>query len=546
MTSVFICRRERRESGLCCVDVQVRRHSKRGMEGGVSSSMRRLSRPLRRSVDVQRNSVPSSRRSSVSTSYCKNSNEQNVLPITGHLTSSSSVPCGGVRKGRRGDKEYTVPCQHSAIGGRAMSPTVDDSCTPERRQTAVSGTLAHTAPPLCPSQQVSKQCGSVAHRGPDLAKGQRALSSILPTHGVLLTAAATPEGAAGVKGYVLSLRDSVSGKKWFTPSEIALLHSQAQMEYEQKCRSLQLRSFIHEEENARMDVVVDATCQMRELQERATRGMETIMRETSLLPLPLQKLELRIKGRLTWEYHEQDMRLREEGRAAWKLETEEMEKAQVAADERNTVQRRAEKFQFGAAMTFLVVHERNLRGLLEQEVSAEWERLLGDEAADKEASDRLAHERFMNTPEQLALTAARERRDRKRQKRDARLLRLFTEQQNKFITQCHHRKDGGSLFEGPDAKVICGRCRVKLDEVVGYYVSLEKGVVIHPPPPESPTAHGELTSLPASLKLLQQSALTPKAEAPLTSTVGHSKKPVRVMSHKRKELLPSIPPKRAN
>lgn len=59
-----------------------------------------------------------------------------------------------------------------------------------------------------------------------------------------------------------------------------------------------------------------------------------------------------------------------------------------------------------------------------------------------------------------------------KRKKEARQARLHKIQQEKFIHNCHHGRNGQSLFTGPAPQKMCGKCQVRYDETKKCYVSM--------------------------------------------------------------------------
>ncbi|KPI88624.1 hypothetical protein ABL78_2292 [Leptomonas seymouri] len=305
----------------------------------------------------------------------------------------------------------------------------------------------------------------------------------------------------------------VATQRFFTPGEIVQLRMDARLEYNKGRRLQERKDVIREEEQQRCLLTEDAMDQAHALHRWEREKFEALLRAQSAEALPFQFLEQRIQARIMRDYAREDAELRREGRAAW---LEQLEKEKAAAIEMNTnaVERRAASHRFRAALTFIVVQERNVRTSLEEEATHHWEAFAQAEEASRADAAQRALERFLNTPEQLAIAEARERRERHEAKVFARLRKLFEGQQEKYIKGCHHATGGMSVFEGNAPKKICGRCRVKWDESLGYYVSLDRGVKIHPPPlPPSATDGGAKQHGNASTEAARSASAAPGSKA---------------------------------
>jgi hypothetical protein len=279
----------------------------------------------------------------------------------------------------------------------------------------------------------------------------------------------------------------VAAQRLFTSSEIAQLRTDARLEYNRRRRLQERKEVLHDEEEQRRLLVADARSATEALLKWEKESFEALLKAKSEEAFPLQLLEMRIQARIKNDYVQEDAELRQEGRAAW-MEQVAKEKAATTESETSQVERRAASHRFRAALTFIVVQERNMRMSLEEEAAQHWKGFLAAEEASRAESAHRALARFLNTPEQLALAAARERRERRQAKAEAKQRKLFQEQQDGFTKGCHHGNGGSSVFEGEVPRKICGRCRVKWDDELGYYVSLDRAVKTHPPPPSSNAA----------------------------------------------------------
>lgn len=272
-----------------------------------------------------------------------------------------------------------------------------------------------------------------------------------------------------------------AAQRLFTSGEIDRLRADARVEYTVGRRLQERKDLVHEETQQRHLLAADAVGQIQAVRQWETEAREALMRAKSAEALPLQYLEQRIQARIASDYSKRDAELRQEGRAAW-MEHVAKSKEASAEPQPSDVERRAASHRFRAALTFIVVEERNLRDALASEAARAWESFRRAEEVSKAETAQRALERFLNTPEQLAIAAARERQERKQAKLADKQRKLFQQQQDGFVKGCRHGAGGTSVFEGDAPKKICGRCRVKWDEELGFYVSIDRSVKVHHPP----------------------------------------------------------------
>lgn len=315
-----------------------------------------------------------------------------------------------------------------------------------------------------------------------------------------------------------------SGQRLFTSGEVSSLRREARQTYAQRQRAEERRAVTIAEKEARTLLTDAAIGQLAAVRAMERDAREAHMRAASEAALPVQYLEQRIRQRIHADYAATDAALREEGREAWRTQVELLKTEKEGAAEREA-ERRAAVHRFSAAATFVMVQERTSR---QEVVDAEmtfWDTLAPAEAESRAEAERLALERFLNTPEQLALAAAREQRERQHARRVAKLTKLFQTQQDGFINGCRHGTGGSSLFAGPNAKKLCGRCRVKWDEELGYFVSIDRAVKIHPPPPPpaiTADADGAAAAARSPAAKSAQSSVAPRSSVfpPLKQTAA--------------------------
>ncbi|KAG5501937.1 hypothetical protein JKF63_04207 [Porcisia hertigi] len=283
-----------------------------------------------------------------------------------------------------------------------------------------------------------------------------------------------------------------TAQRLFTSAEIVTLRSEARRVYTSKLKIEEQKNLFAEEAVARSLLAEAALGQIAAIRDLAKEAYDFRMQAASAAALPFLYLEERINRRVTQEYAQREKQLRQEGREAWRLQVMREEAAAEEASRRE-VERRAETNRFGAAVTFIIVQEAKVRKCLEDQIANFWEVFAQEEANGQAEAERLALERFNNSPEQRAIREARERREQKQARRTAKLLKLFENQQKGFVKGCRHGTGGVSLFVGDAAAKICRRCRVKWDADLGYYVSLDFAVKMHPPPPPPPPSSTTLT-----------------------------------------------------
>ncbi|KAG5476758.1 hypothetical protein CUR178_03932 [Leishmania enriettii] len=272
-----------------------------------------------------------------------------------------------------------------------------------------------------------------------------------------------------------------SGQRLFTSIEVLELRREARQAYARRRRMEEQRQLIASEAEARSVLAGAALDQIAAVRELYKEERDSLIRAASDAALSVQYLEQRIRHRIIEEDAKRDEQLRQEGRDAWRLHVQLCNESSEDLSAR-VVAHRAATHRFRAALTFIVVQEIELRKCVEVQSAKCWEALVQEESEGRVDAERRALVRFLSSPEQLAQMAAREQRERKRARRTAKLLRLFQEQQDGFVNGCRHGTGGLSLFVGGAPKKVCRRCRVKWDENLGYYVSMDCTVRIHSPP----------------------------------------------------------------
>ncbi|CCW65118.1 unnamed protein product [Phytomonas sp. EM1] len=261
--------------------------------------------------------------------------------------------------------------------------------------------------------------------------------------------------------------------KFFNDSELQASKRQAMSDYIIIKNKLELRELLLNAEIMRGEIEDAALSQLQAIH---TRFCKELSKFSMLAGVPGRRL-LKFQGRLKQrenlknaENAKWEAQLLAEGRCAWQDEVKAQEEKSREEVERSRLKKIQEN-QFRAAIVFIVCRERTDRGLLEGEVETAWNELCGKEANERKEAEQLAYERFMNSPEQLALAAERERKALRERKKKARLQRILQSEQKRIIERCHHGRNGTSLLENPGPQKACCRCRIRFDEHLGYYIS---------------------------------------------------------------------------
>lgn len=258
------------------------------------------------------------------------------------------------------------------------------------------------------------------------------------------------------------------------PQEVNALRIEAQREYRLRIFQYEVGELYRLERRRREELEDSATGQWdalraKEAEAAAERGIGGRESQTFL------RLQKRMLERQTGggdDFASREAALREEGRKAWLAEVEL--KAQRAKDSAALAcLRKEEEDQLHRAITFLICWERRDREMLLKELEADGQGL--DVAFEQGSAEavRLVQERFDSSPEQMALREEQEKKAAAARKVAARKERKFNLEQKRLVADCRHAQNGGSLFEGPGAKKVCGRCRVRFDDELGYYVSMD-------------------------------------------------------------------------
>lgn len=438
--------------------------------------MLRPVRPLRRSVDV-------SRRTSQGLQSVSNVSLPSSLTGRGETTGAASLAAA------TGASADTQPTQRTASTLPPLQPCLKEFRSKSSNYDAATRKEGCLFSSSCNTDAAIPQTHSntaAARKTDGVAAQANSRLAGLPLE---VKTSSYQKGSGSDLNWEQNQSLPAAAQKFLHPSEIVQLRTEARLEYYRGRRLQERKDVLHAEEEQRHFILEDARHQIEALRHWERESLEALLRAKSEEALPLQFLELRIQGRIQRDYAAADVEQRREGRAAWRTQVA-LEKAAAAESAAGEVERRAASHRFRAALTFVVVQEHNMRIVLEGEASEAWQSILSAEEADKAETAHRALVRFLNTPEQLASAAARERRERRQAKAAAKQRKLFEEQQASFVKGCHHGTSGTSVFQGDAAKKICGRCRVKWDDDLGYYVSLDRAVKTHPPPPPLEDASG--------------------------------------------------------
>lgn len=369
--------------------------------------------------------------------------------------------------------------------GRPRYPSVPTKVVPmKRRSTVVSGDsqpsldpgrVVASSPPLSPPPPSSFSSSRALSPSGYVGQPESCLDSV--HDGTLTTHSATIEW---------DTRPTAScTQRRFEDWELVTLRAEAVMDYLILKNRTEVGELERAETLAREEIVEDAQCQWFAL---CSRKQDTL---GALGGGPLtgkgravQLLEERLQARTMCAdlaARDEEEAQREEGRRAWNAHIEVQARRERDAAEQVRAAKERED-QFRGAVTFLIVRERRDRE--ELEVDEHWarRRLKEEDVAGRAEADRLTYERFINSPEQQALIAAQRLQEERARKAAARRQRLHAVEQARFIEGCHHGRGGVSLFGGPAPKKVCGRCRVKFDDSLGYYVSMDA-----PPPSKAAT-----------------------------------------------------------
>lgn len=163
-----------------------------------------------------------------------------------------------------------------------------------------------------------------------------------------------------------------------------------------------------------------------------------------------------------WNDSKRESEFIEEGRIAWK--------EQVAADARRAQEEKRRlreqhrnDIELHRALTYVVVQEcRSRMCLCDEEEVASRRQMILDEQIDRAAAAQLEYIRFLESPEQVAARAEMDRQTRIAARRVERQERAHRAEQEKFVRDCHHGRNGQSLLTLPGLRV-CGKCRVRYD-----------------------------------------------------------------------------------
>lgn len=262
----------------------------------------------------------------------------------------------------------------------------------------------------------------------------------------------------------------------FEDWEIKAMQVEAIADYHLRRNRAEIADVCRQERLAREDLEDDCLQRLAMVHGIEHTGWQDAHKSSTLLSLLERRLVER-KQKEEFLLAQTEERLREEGRAAWRREQAELA-SQAAESERLATQRRTMECQGRAALVFLASRERVFRDEVTQAEEAAWGDMCRAEPAARVDLERLAYEQFMNSPEQLALAAAKLAKEAKERKKAARIKQLFEAEQMRLISICHHGRNGVSLLDpstAPAAKRVCPRCRVRYDEALGYLVREDSG-----------------------------------------------------------------------
>ncbi|CCW70700.1 unnamed protein product [Phytomonas sp. Hart1] len=261
----------------------------------------------------------------------------------------------------------------------------------------------------------------------------------------------------------------------FGDSELQVYRREALSDYIIMKNKIELRDFFINERIIREEIDDVAFSQFQAIHTRFWEESSKFSMLADASGQLLMKLQNRLQRSENFKEAksaEWEARLLAEGRCAWQEEVKSQEEKAREEVERSK-QKKAEENQFRAAVVFIICRERTDRGLFEKEIEAAWNKLFSKEADERKEAEQLAYERFMNSPEQLALAAERERKALKERKRKARFQKILQAEQKRIIDRCHHGRNGTSLLENPGPQKSCCRCRICFDENLGYYVNID-------------------------------------------------------------------------
>lgn len=258
------------------------------------------------------------------------------------------------------------------------------------------------------------------------------------------------------------------------PAEVEALRLEAHHEYRHRVDRLQLDELCREERGSREELASHAASTRAVLTDKQAAAAAALVAGCGE-GAALAQLRSRLRGRAVAEaaaLAEREAAMRSDGREAWLAEV-----ALTAARGREAdalaAQRRREADQFRAAVTFIVCLERGDRAALAADAAALHGALAPACEMEKAAAAAAAHERWLSSPEQQSAREAEAKGAARAHRLAAAASRRFALEQQRFITSCHHATSGGSLFDGPAPKKVCGRCRVRYDDGLQYYVRMD-------------------------------------------------------------------------
>ncbi|CAD2221253.1 hypothetical protein AGDE_14790 [Angomonas deanei] len=188
--------------------------------------------------------------------------------------------------------------------------------------------------------------------------------------------------------------------------------------------------------------------------------------EANLLQLNI--LEEQVSARIKLyeaELEEREEQLKEAARRAWK---EEMLQRKELEEElaRRAEWKKAQEKRLSAALTFIVVQEKDARRELEAEEPVDFVRLVEKEKEDRVAAEKAAYEAWLATPEGIAFEEENKKKEKKREK----LRKQREAEQKRIIAACRHGPGGSSVFAGDNPADKCFSCGFIWDEESSLYI----------------------------------------------------------------------------
>lgn len=336
------------------------------------------------------------------------------------------------------------------------------------------------------------------------------LSPLASSHSVTPAAAAAMTfcGERVINDYASScIQDSVRSR--LKPWELTLIKGDAMEEYIRLKKASERRELERDESIARDELIDEAMSLFTAFAALRLEKEGELLNNRSL-----RRLLERLQRRLTLQQRQHDRHekdLLEEGRREWRREQEEAARLKELEQAMAKWRRECEA-SLRAATVFLMGMEARER---KDEVAAQeaaWAALCAQGLVDRAEAERIAYERFFNSPEQVALRKEQEMKEAAANRLAKRRMKLFLKEQESFVKSCKHARGHKSYFEGAAPKKLCVSCGVKFDDELGYYVRL-RGKTIAPPSAlgssQSPAADGDekrgnVTTLPRITQELEQ------------------------------------------